>query len=303
MKYKSLPLPGKIIYITVVVFALTQVWKLFSVLLVWSGYSWQSVLALPANLNDFMWRPWTLITYMFCHADFTQDPLHIVFNMLWLWWFGAYFLRTHTGRQFVSFYLMSGIFAGLFFLLVYNLFPYFALDRYTAWLVGASGAIFALMVAVAMRHPDEVMGLNLFVKVVYLKMKWFIAILLFICFFCLSGHNAGGQVCHIGGALFGLLYGLMERRGIDLCAWPMRLYDSTKQRIEELNKPRMTASRGGRRDPISADKKRDMDYNASRRSEEAQIDAILDKISRSGYDGLTAEEKQILFDASKRRQK
>lgn len=294
----------KLIYITVAVFVFTQLWKLIGVLFVWSSCAWQEWLSLPSNLNDLLLRPWTLITYMFCHADITQDPLHIIFNMLWLWWFGQLFLRTHTNRQLLSFYLTSGVIAGLFFLLCYNIFPYFRLERYYAWLVGASGAIFALMVEVALRHPEERMGLNLFVTVVYLKMKWFVAITLFISFYCLAGYNnVGGQVCHIGGALFGLIYGLMERRGIDICAWPSRLISSISGWIEGLRRPRMTATRGGRRDPISAEKKRDMDYNAQRRSHEAQIDAILDKISQQGYDGLTAEEKQLLFDASRRKQK
>lgn len=301
IKYSSLPAYGRIIYITVVVFIVTQLWKLFTLLLVWSGYQWQDWLALPSNLNDFVLRPWTLLTYMFCHADLAQDPFHLLFNMLWLWWFGQIFMRTHTARQLVSFYLTSGILAGLFFLLCYNIFPYFSIERYYSTLVGASGAIFALIVAVAMRHPDEPLGFNLFVKVVWVKLKWVALLVLFLTFF--ERGNAGGTVCHLGGALFGYLYAKMEQKGTDLCAWPSRLYDSVSCWVHDLRKPKMTATKGGRRDPISSEKKRDMDYNADKRNREAQIDAILDKISKSGYDGLTAEEKQILFDASKRKQR
>lgn len=303
MKYSSLPTYGRVIYVTTVIFLLTQLWKLTTVLFCWSGYNWQHWLALPANPNDFFARPWTLLTYMFCHADLSQDPFHIIFNMLWLWWFGQFFIRTHNSRQFLSFYLTSGLFAGLFYLIVYNLFPYFNLTRYTSWLVGASGAIFALIVAVALREPEQQMGLNLFVKVVWVKMKWFAAFVLLISLFCLTGGNVGGMVCHIGGVLFGLIYGLMERRGTDICSAPSHLLDRLARWVTDLRKPRMKAERGGKREPISADKKRDMDYNTSRRQNEAQIDAILDKISRHGYDGLTAEEKQILFDASRRKQR
>lgn len=301
IKYSSLPPYGRIIYITVVVFLFTQLWKLLTVLLVMSGYMWQDWLALPSNLHDLLLRPWTVLSYMFCHADLSQDPLHIIFNMMWLWWFGQFFMHTHTTRQFVSFYLTSGLAAGLFFVLCYNVFPYFSIDRYFAKLVGASGAIFALMVAVAIRQPEETIGLNLFVRVVWVKMKWFALATLFISFYCLGGNNIGGNVCHIGGALFGLVYGLMEQRGVDICAAPQRLITAIGGWISSLGKPKMKATRGGRRDPISADKKRDMDYNAEKRSREAQIDAILEKISKHGYDGLTAEEKQLLFDASKRR--
>lgn len=301
LKYKSLPIYGQLIYITVVVFLVTQCWKLFTVLFQWSGFQWQDWLALPSNLNDLLLRPWSVLTYMFCHADISENLFHIVFNMLWLWWFGQFFVRTHTSRQFVSFYLTSGLVAGLFFVLCYNVFPYFAVERYYSYLIGASGAICALIVAVAMRHPDERLGLNLFVTVLWVKMKWFAVAVIVLNFLYLGGSNTGGTVCHIGGALFGFLYGLMEQRGTDICAGPQRLIATISQAIDNLRKPKMTATRGGRRDPISADKKRDMDYNADKRSREAQIDAILDKISKSGYDGLTAEEKQLLFDASKRK--
>lgn len=298
-----MPVQGKMIYITVVVFIVTQLWKLFTLLFCWSGYAWQDWLALPSNLNDLLFRPWTLLSYMFCHADLSVDPFHIVFNMLWLWWFGGYFMRSHTTRQFVSFYLSCGLMAGLFFLLCYNVFPYFSIERHFSTLVGASGVIFGIVVAVAMRHPEDMMGLNLFVKVAWVKMKWFAIGVLAVSFFCLGGNNTGGHICHIGGALFGLVYGYYERKGIDICAWPAKLIAGLDQWIKNLGKPKMTATRGGRRDPIGAEKRRDMDYNADKRSQEDRIDAILDKISRNGYDVLSAEEKQLLFDASRRKKR
>lgn len=301
INYKSLPSYGKIIYVTIAVYAFTQLWKLAAVLFCWSGYDWSHWLALPANLNDFALRPWTLLSYMFCHANLTRDPFHILFNMLWLWWFGQFFMRNHTSKQMVSFYICSGMVAGLFFLFCYNIFPYFSLDRYYTEVVGASGAIFALIVAVAIERPDEVLGLNLFVKVVWIRMKWLALVVLGINLLCYRAGNDGGLVCHIGGAIFGLLYAMMERKGKDITAWPAHLFEIASRWIHDLRRPRMTATRGGKREPISADKKRDMDYNAAQKNSDAQIDAILDKISRQGYDGLTAEEKQLLFDASKRK--
>ena len=303
MKYKTLPAYGKLIYITVVVFAFTQLWKLLVVLFCHSGYYWQDWLALPANPNSFLLRPWTVLTYMFCHADLTQNPFHIVFNMICLWYFGQYFMRSSTTRQFVTFYITSGIVSGLFFLACYNVFPYFTLVRYNTTLVGASGAIYALIVAVAMQRPEDRLGLNLFVKVVWLKMKWFAAIVLAINLFCLNAGNDGGTVCHVGGALFGLLYGWMLKRGTDITSGPAKIYDSVSRWLQGLGKAKMKVEKGGKREPISADKKRDMDYNATQRDRQEQIDAILDKISRQGYDGLTAEEKQVLFDASRRKKR
>ena len=303
MNYKSLPIYGRLIYITVVVFILTQLWKLTGWLFCWSGCYWQHWLSLPSNLHDLIMRPWTILTYMFCHADFTQDPFHLLFNMLWLWFFGQFFMRWHSERQFLSFYLTSGIVSGLFFVFCYNVFPQFRLDCYSATLVGASGALFALMTAIAIRQPEETLGLNLFVRVVWVKMKWFALGMIALSLLCLGGHNTGGTVCHIGGILFGALYALQERRGRDICAWPSRLISGIASWWSNLRRPRMTATQGGRRDPIDAEKRRDMDYNASQRSQEQQIDTILDKISKHGYDALSAEEKQMLFDASRRKRK
>lgn len=304
IKYKNLPIYGKLIYITVAVYLFTQLWKLIGVLFVMSGHNWTHWLALSANLNEFLFHPWTLLTYMFCHADLSQDPFHIIFNMLWLWWFGQFFMQSHSSKQLLSFYLTSGIFAGVFYLLCFNIFPYFRLDRYFSYVVGASGAICALIVAVGMRHSEQVVGLNLFVKVVWVKLKWLALIVLGLTIITgFNGANTGGNVCHIGGILFGLWYGFMERKGVDICAWPMKLIDKIRYWIQDFRKPKMKATPGGRRDPIGAEKQRDMDYNADKRSQEEQIDAILDKISKNGYDGLTAEEKQMLFDASKRKKK
>lgn len=247
-------------------------------------------------------RPWALITYMFCHADLSQNPFHIVFNMLWLWYFGQFFLRRHTGRQLVVFYLTSGFVAGLFFVICYNIFPYFSLDRYRSYIVGASGAIFSLIAAVGITQADERIGLNLFVRVVWIRMWTLCAIVLALNFVSIEpGTNNGGVVCHVGGLLFGLLYGYLAKRGTDITSWPSHWWESICSWWTGLRRPKMTAMQGGRHETISADKKRDMDYNASQRQREVEIDRILDKISRSGYDGLTAEEKQTLFDASKRR--
>lgn len=302
IQYKQLPIYGKIIYITVCVYLLTQLWRLGCLLFVVNGYHWQGLLALPASIPDLLMRPWTLLTYMFCHADIGQNIFHIIFNMLWLWWFGQVFVRFHTQRQFLSLYLIGGLFAGLFFLLTYNLFPYFLLDRSTTVVVGASGALMAVMGAVALQ-PDQMVGVNLIFRTFTTSMQKLTFIIMALTLFAGSGGNEGGMVCHIGGALFGLLYGYYYRQGRDITAFAGKWIDALVRWFKNLGKPRMQATRGGRRAPIDADKMRDMNYNAERRQHEADIDKILDKISKHGYDGLSAEEKQMLFDASKRRGK
>lgn len=302
IQYKQLPIYGKIIYITVCVYLLTQLWRLGCLLFVVSGYHWQSLLALPANLNDVLMKPWTLFTYMFCHADIGQNILHIIFNMLWLWWFGQIFVRFHTQRQLLSLYLLGGLFSGLLFILAYNIFPYFIYERNTACLVGASGALMALMGAVAMQ-PDQLVGINLIFRNVTTSMKKLTFIIMALTIFTGTAGNAGGLVSHIGGAIFGLIYGHYYRQGKDITAFLDRWLQGIARWFSQLGRPRMKATRGGRRETIGAEKMRDMDYNAEKRRREAEIDAILDKISKHGYDGLTAEEKQILFNASQKRGK
>lgn len=297
-RFKTLTLPGKLIYINVVIFALTQLWRILVLLLGMTGYAWQDALALHSNLHDFSLRPWTLFTYMWTHADIGDDIFHIIFNMLWLWWFGNYFMRSHRSHQFIGVYLMGGLAAGLSFLLVYNIFPYFSIVRHYSTVVGASGAIFALIVAVAMSRPNDLLYLNFFVRVVPVRMKWFALSALGITLLSLGGSNTGGIVCHLGGALFGYLYGALEQRGIDLTLRPTGWWESLRARFS--TRPRMTATPGGARHS-NVDRRKDMDYNARQRARQERIDAILDKISKHGYDGLTAEEKQTLFDASKRK--
>ena len=300
MNYKTLPAYSKVIYITVIVYAVTQLSVLANVLFCANAFDWTSWLALHSNLNDFAMRPWTLLTYMFTHANLADDPFHIVFNMLWLWSFGQFFMQRHSARQFVTFYLLSGMWAGFFYLLCYNVFPYFQIERHYSTLVGASGAVLALITSVGMLQPEQTVGLNLIVRTVWIKMKWLAAIVIALCLLCASPKNTGGTACHIGGILFGLFFAWQEKRGVDVTAWATKLVARITNAFHAIGRPKMTATRGGKRPNINADKQRDMDYNTQRHSQEAQIDAILDKISRHGYDGLSAEEKQILFDASRR---
>lgn len=296
-KYRSLNAAGRLIAITVVVYLLTQCYNLVLTLCCITGYRWQNFLALDANVNSFLLKPWTLLTYMFVHADLTQDVFHLLFNMICLYWFGNFFLRYHTGRQLLGLYLTGGLFAGLVFLGAYNLFPYFAIDRNSTLVVGASGAIFALIVAVAIHRPDEQVALQLLLFRATVRMKWIAIVAVLLSVISMTSANAGGNVCHVGGALWGLIYGLMARRGVDLTAGFNHLAD----RVARLFKPRprMKLERGGAR-MWQGDRQQDRDFNRQKRANEAQIDAILEKMRRSGYDGLTEEEKRTLFSAGKK---
>jgi len=268
-KYKNLNLPGQIIVIQVGLWGITQLGRLIH-------FPWMDYLSLPGAFVDYISKPWTLISYMWFHADLGVDVFHIIFNMMWLWYFGQFFLQYHTNRQLLTTLFWGGICGGIAFLCLSN-----------GHLVGASGAIFALVAAVAIRQPNEPIYLNLFVQIVPVKMKWFAVIALGINILHLMGDtNTGGIICHLGGMLYGALFELNLRY-----QWTRTLFS---------RKPKMTAMQGGKRAP-RPEQHKDIDYNLRQKEQQERIDAILDKISRSGYDGLTAEEKAALFDASQRK--
>ena len=291
-KYKKLNSVGRIIAITSIVYILTQLWNIFLFLFEIHGYRWQDFLALPAGIQEFISHPWTLLSYMFVHADFSNNPFHLIFNMIWLYWFGQFFLRYHSGRQFLSLYITAGLFAGLFFLLCYNIFPSFSTDKYHTIVVGASGAIFALIVAVAIRQPNEILTFNLFLSRFNLKMKWIALAVLIIS--SMGENNIGGSVCHVGGAVWGAFYALSERKGKDITRWLNTFCDNIANLFKP--KPRIKVSKGGK-STWKAERQKDMDYNQQRKEHEKRIDSILDKMRKSGYNGLTEEEKRYLFEA------
>jgi len=275
-KYKNLHLPGQLVVIQLFIWLLTQIGRLIH-------FQWEAYFALDSRIGELLFKPWTLFTYMWVHANIGDDLFHIIFNMMWLWYFGQFFLRYHTSKQLLHVFIWGGIIGGLSFLLWGSCMN----DTFGQFLVGASGAIFALVAAVAIRQPNEPIYLNLFVRIVPISMKWFALIALGInIMHLLGGQNSGGIICHLGGMLWGALYELNLLKG-----WTKQLFSP---------KVHMAATPGGKRTP-HPDKQKDIDYNQRQKEQQARIDAILDKISRSGYDGLTAEEKAALFDASQRK--
>lgn len=268
-KYNNLNLADKLVIIQVAIWILTQLCRLVH-------FPWEIWISLDSHFLTLLFKPWTLLSYMWVHANIGDDLFHIIFNMMWLSNFGAFFLHYHTNKQLLTVFLCGGIAGGLAFLCLSE-----------GYLIGASGAIFALVAAVAVRQPNEYIYLNLFVKVVPLKMKWFALIALGInILHLMGGHNTGGIICHLGGMLFGVLYELNNLKG-----WTRQMFST---------KPRLQATQGGKRTP-HPDQQKDIDYNQRQRSQQERIDAILDKISRSGYEGLSTEEKAALFDASQRK--
>ncbi|MGL4293941.1 MAG: rhomboid family intramembrane serine protease [Bacteroidales bacterium] len=273
----------RLIFINVAVFVAASVWLILHRLFNADGYSLLRYFELPSNLHQLLFRPWTIITYMFLHTDF----LHLLFNMLWLYWFGNLFLRRFTEKQLGGIYFMGGIFGGLLYILAYNVFPMFEGVVGNAFLLGASASVLAIVVATAMRSPNDQIFL-MFLGAV--KLKYIAMFVVALSFFNVISENAGGNIAHLGGALFGFLFTYYYMKGTDLTKWINRQID----RVVDLFKPRpkMTAKRGSR--------EMDMEYNRNKKVKQEEIDAILDKMKRTGYDGLTADEKKKLFNAGKK---
>ena len=276
------------IYINVGVFVVTTLVSVFLMLFNFSSAGWFQVLELPAYVPNFLVQPWSLFTYMFLHAD----AFHLLFNMLWLYWFGQLFLSIFSARHLRGLYILGGLCGGLLYMLAFNVFPYFQNHIYGSWLLGASASVLAVVVATAVREPEYRVNF-MFVGAVRLK---YVALFMVVTdlLFMTSG-NGGGHVAHLGGALAGWWFAASLRKGYDVTKWINNVFDWVNGGFRfkiPARKPKMKAARGG--------KNADYDYNAQKKRQSEEIDRILDKLKKSGYSSLTTEEKKRLFDASKR---
>ena len=279
----------QLIYINVGVFLLLTLVTVFLRLFNVAGLSFIHYLEMPADIMQWLMQPWSVLTYMFLHAD----VFHLLFNMLWLYWFGQVFLYNFSAKHLRGLYLFGGIVGGLFYLLAYNLFPLFQPMVGHSMLLGASASVLAIVVASAVSMPEYRLNLLLFgaVRLKYVALIVVLTDLLFI-----TSENAGGHIAHLGGALAGWWF----VRGIhsgkyDATAWINRVLDTIVgwfHRSPNPKKPRMKVHVGKHG--------KDYDYNARKKAQSDEIDRILDKVRQSGYDGLTADEKRKLFDASQR---
>ncbi len=242
---------------------------------------------LPVDPGSLILQPWSMLTYSFLHFDFW----HIFWNMLVLYWFGQYVLNLFTEKRFLTIYLLGAICGGLLFVLAYNLFP--VLNDTLAYLIGASAAVRAIMIFIAAYTPNS--EVRIFVFNVKLWQIGVFVVLSDLVQIPTSG-NAGGLIAHLGGALFGYVYAIQLKKGNDIGAWFEKLMDGLSTMFTPKKKsPLKTVhkSKTHKRTPKKTV------TSATKTSNQKQIDAILDKISKSGYDSLTKEEKDFLFKAGK----
>ncbi|MCW5920254.1 MAG: rhomboid family intramembrane serine protease, partial [Bacteroidetes bacterium] len=154
-------------------------------------------LAVPSSVKSLLYRPWTLITYSFYHENF----LHILFNMLWLFFMGRLFIEYLGEKKLLPLYLVGGLCGSVLFIVFYNLFPLFSREVDIAVALGASASVLAITVAIATLLPDYEVGL--FLPQWRVKLKYIAIALFVIDLLSITGNNAGGNIAHIGGAIFG----------------------------------------------------------------------------------------------------
>jgi membrane associated rhomboid family serine protease len=249
---------------------------------------------LPSELLTLAKRPWTLITYGFAH-HFSFNPahidiLHILFNMLGLYWFGRVFVEYLGSDKLIAVYVLGVLAGGILYLLLYNTIPLFMESRAT--LVGASAAVFAVMTAVAVLIPDYTFYLLFIgpVKVKYIAAFYIVMSLLFSAI-----ENAGGNFAHLGGAFIGFVYIRQLQAGSNWGGWITATIDWVRSLFREKRKVKVTY----RNQPSYEDVRRGSAAKGSSISQ-AEIDAILDKINAGGYESLSKDEKEKLFNASKK---
>lgn len=245
-----------------------------------------SFLELPASLPQLLFRPWTLFTYMFVHAG----VWHLLWNMIALFLFGKIFLEFFSARQFAGVYILGGLAGALFYVIAYNLFPYFSPVLAYSRMVGASAAVFAIVVATAVRSPEYRINLLLIGSV---RLSTLALVTVAISFIMLTGDNAGGNFAHLGGAFAGWLFAFMLGKGTDIISLAVRPFESFVsflKRPGSKRKAKFTYVKGGRN--------ADYEYNARKKADEAEVDRILEKIKKGGYASLSEEEKKRLFEAS-----
>lgn len=244
-------------------------------------------LMLPASIERFIIKPWTLITYFFTHEGF----FHIIFNMLFLYWFGKIIVEYLGDQRAISMYVIGGIVGGLFYILIYNLIPFFH-DRIAGSLMlGASAGVYAVVVGAATFMPNYTFFL-LFLGPV--KIKYIAIFYVVLSFSQTIGSNAGGELAHLGGAFMGYIFIRQLQRGNDIGTPVVSVMEWFKSLFRP--KPKIKVTHKSAR--FTGSQKANASKNV--RTEQDEIDAILDKISHSGYESLSKEEKQKLFNASKK---
>jgi len=299
-KYLQSLMLHKLMIINIAVFLVFSIFRLFL-------YLFQSApeisllnwFAVPSYLPSLLIRPWTIFSYMFFH----QDLFHILSNMIMLYFGGRLFTEFLGESRLLPIYLWGGLSGAVLFILAYNTLPVFSGSLPFALALGASASVLAIFFSIASYLPNYQVNLFLFGNV---KLKWLALVFLAIDLLSIDKGNPGGHIAHLGGALFGFLYIKGLRNGKDLAMATHRIFYRFGQLFSPRPKNNFMGTRGRMKveynhqsKTASAGRKENLNAGLDQKSKQEIIDEILDKISRSGYDSLTKEEKETIFKISK----
>ena len=277
----------RLIVINVAVFLLISVLRILAGLGILSSFVSFFIdnISFHISLQGIIYKPWTIITYMFTHIEL----FHIFWNMVTLFWFGKILSEYTSTKKIIPLYLMGGIAGALFTTLLFIIIP--AFNHYLGVpMVGASAGVTAIIVAAAVLVPNVRLNLLLIgpVKLIYVA--------LFVVFLDVlnvaSHNNIGGSLAHLGGALMGYIFMVQYKKGKDLSRgisvvldWLGNLFNrSSTGKLKTVHRRAVP----------------DEEYNSNKIATQEKIDAILDKISKSGYESLSSKEKEFLFKMSKK---
>lgn len=242
-------------------------------------------LELPDDILEFLWKPWTIITYAFLHGGF----FHIFWNMLLLYFFGRFFFNLFDSERFHAVYFLGVVAGGALFMLGYNIFP--ALIDNSTVLIGASAGVTAVLIFICTYLPMQE------VRIIFFNVKlWQLGLFVILkdIWTLSTGQNVGGMMAHLGGAMLGYVFARQLLNGTDIGTGFTKLVNAIKDWFKPREKKPFTNVYKNKAKAGTVSKAA---YDKAARQK--KIDAILDKISKSGYESLSRDEKDFLFNAGK----
>lgn len=270
----------KLILVNIAVFLVLGILNLVGFFIESSG--WYNLLLnkleMPASVHTLLYQPWSAFTYMFMHTGL----LHLLFNMLWFYWFSEIFILHLGDKRVLPLYLLGGLSGAVIYMLAYNFIPVFKPKVDTSLMLGASASIFAIVFGAATLNPDYEVRMMFIGNV---RIKYIALASLLLDIINIPYGNAGGYIAHVGGAFSGYLYIRSLQNGFDLFA----VFDKITNPFARKPKLKTAYKNENYRRPAE---------KANTKTEQQRVDEILDKIARSGYDSLSKEEKDFLFQYS-----
>lgn len=259
---------NKLIYINVFSFLFLNIFSVILSLFLIDINSIKQHLMLPSNTEEVIKKPWSLISYMFIHENF----IHLIFNLIWLHFGGKLFLQYLNQKQLLYTYILGGLSGGILFIIAFNYLPALIPFSENAKALGASASVLAIFFAIATHIPNYQVNIPF---IGYVKLKHIALIYITLDFLNIPSGNAGGHIAHLGGAIFGFIYikkfnqKSVKNEKSQFYTYLKNIFNFQKSNIKKNYKVK-------------------------------EIDLILEKISKSGYNSLTKTEKELLFKSSKK---